>query len=336
VGAMSSVTERVRDSELAEAQEPSFEPAEYKLRTSDGQSATKAEWKVRVSPAGHKIIRHVWRDDVPWERCGNEWDPEETVWPTWPDGIEEEETTSPASPLAVLQEYWTTVGNRLRDSAKWMAAVLGAALATVIGTSPLSGMRQDKPQEIAIVLGAAGLVCLGVTLFLVLQVMRPRSVSFTDVQCARKRKWFLAGPLYKWRRMVESQQDLYLPCGVSSLLALRQSMIIEEVTLMALAQAKADARDPRASERLGDAQRARAARLMQLRVAAARIASVGEYYKLRERSSWATYAGVLFGLLGTAAIVAAFAWPVANGPHSTGGSGLHPTVALMLPLSGRS
>jgi hypothetical protein len=92
---------------------------------------------------------------------------------------------------------------------------------------------------------------------------------------------------------------------------LRQSMIIEEVTLMALARASAGGhRDAHASQRLCDAQSARAARLMQLRVAAARIASVGEYYKLRERSRWATYAGVLYGLLGTAAIVAAFAWPV--------------------------
>lgn len=306
---MSSITENIPGSELAEAQEPSFKPAEYTLRTSDGQSGARAEWKVQVCPDGHKIVRHVWCDKVPWEDCRQGWKLEEVVWPTWPGGIEEE-STSPASPLAGLQEYWTTVGNRLRDSAKWMAAVLGAALATVIGTSPLSGMRQHKPQEIAVILGAAGLVCLGITLFLVLQVMRPRSVSFTDVQCARKRAWLPPGPLYRWHRMVESQQDLYLPCGVSSLLMLRQSMIIEEVTLLALAQAKADARDQRACERLGDAQRARATRLTQLRIAAARIASVGEYYKLRERSSWATYGGVLFGLFGTAAIVAAFAWPV--------------------------
>jgi hypothetical protein len=307
---VSSIAENIRGSELSDAQEPSFEPTDYTLRTSDGQSDAKARWKVQVRPDGHKIIRRVWCDDVPWERCGKEWKLEEVVWPTWPGGIDDE-TTPPSSPLAGLQEYWSTVGNRLRDSAKWMAAVLGAAMATVIGTSPLSGMRQHRPQEIAVIIGAAGLVCLGVTLFLVLQVMRPRSVSFTDVQCARKRGWLPPGPLYRWRRTVESQQDLYLPCGVSSLIALRQSMIVEEVTLMALAQAKADARDQLASERLCDAQRARATRLTQLRVAAARIASVGEYYNLRERSSWATYAGVLFGLLGTAAIVAAFAWPVA-------------------------
>ncbi len=44
---------------------------------------------------------------------------------------------------------------------------------------------------------------------------------------------------------------------------------------------------------------ARAARLSELRVAAARIAAVGEYYKLRHRSSRASYGGVTCGLLAT-------------------------------------
>jgi hypothetical protein len=47
-----------------------------------------------------------------------------------------------------------------------------------------------------------------------------------------------------------------------------------------------------------------------LRAAAAKVATVGEYYTLRYRSSWATYGGILCGLLGTAAIVTAFAWPL--------------------------
>src|SRR5580692_1713835 len=110
---MSSITENIQDSELSEAQEPSFKPTDYTLRTSDGRSDAKARWKVQVAPDGHKIIRHVWCDDVPWDRCGMEWKPEEVVWPAWPGGIDEE-STSPASPLAGLQDYWSTAGNRLR------------------------------------------------------------------------------------------------------------------------------------------------------------------------------------------------------------------------------
>ena len=87
-------------------------------------------------------------------------------------------------------------------------------------------------------------------------------------------------------------------------------MIIEEVTLQALARARASARDPEASTMLRQAQTARAARLLELRTAGARIATVGEYYRLRARSTRATYGGVLSGVLGTAAIVAAFAWPM--------------------------
>jgi hypothetical protein len=188
---------------------------------------------------------------------------------------------------------------------------IGVAVATMIGTSPLAGMREHRPSPIAILVGSAGLVFLGITMFLVLQVMRPQSVSYTDVQYAAPRSdWFPQRPLYKWRRTVESQQDLYLPCGVKCLTSLRQSMIIEEITLMALSRATATARDQASREKLSDAQAARAAALSELRVTANRIAMVGEYYKLRYRSSWATYGGVLCGLFGTAAVVVAFAWPL--------------------------
>ena len=86
-------------------------------------------------------------------------------------------------------------------------------------------------------------------------------------------------------------------------------MIIEEMTLVALSRATATARNPASRHNLGQAQAARAARLRELRAAAAMIATVGEYYTLRYRSSWATYGGILCGLLGTAAIITAFAWP---------------------------
>ena len=76
---------------------------------------------------------------------------------------------------------------------------------------------------------------------------------------------------------------------MQTLTSLRQSMIIEEVTLQALARGRASAVDLAASQILCQAQTARAARLLELRTAAARIATVGEYYKLRARSTRATY-----------------------------------------------
>ncbi len=209
-----------------------------------------------------------------------------------------------------MQEYWSAVANRLRDAAKWTATALGAALAAVIGTSPLAAMRVQRPHSAAIILAAAGLVLLGITMFLVLQVMRPQSVSYGDVESARSRRWLPQRSLYKLKQVIDVNQDLYLPCGISGLDSLRQSMVIEEATLMALADAIATAADATATTAFCEAKAARAERLLQLRVAAARIATIGEYYKLRRRSSWATYCGMPCGLLATAAIVAAFAWPV--------------------------
>ena len=122
--------------------------------------------------------------------------------------------------------------------------------------------------------------------------------------------WLPRSALYKWRAEIESQQDLYLPCGVKCLTSLRQSMRIEELTLVALSCAAAAAGDQASREKLCEAQAARAIRLRELRTTAAMVVTVGEYYKLRQRSSWATYGGVLCGLMGTAAIVTAFAWPL--------------------------
>ena len=157
-----------------------------------------------------------------------------------------------------MQEYWSAVANRLRDAAKWTATALGAALAAVIGTSPLAAMRVQRPHSAAIILAAAGLVLLGITMFLVLQVMRPQSVSYGDVESARSRRWLPQRSLYKLKQVIDVHQDLYLPCGISGLDSLRQSMVIEEATLMALADAIATAADATATTAFCEAKAARA------------------------------------------------------------------------------
>jgi len=285
---------------------PQFTESRKKVHTASGRpDRTQARWEVVVRPDGHKIIRDVLYEKHLWEPEKEHWEPEEVIWPTWPARSEDEAILAD-SPLAGAQEYWAEVGSRLRDSAKWTATVLGAALAAIVGTSPLTVFTTHHPQRTTIVVGLIGIVFLFLTLFLVVQVMRPQSVSYADVQSAQ-------GPwqksLSKWRNIVESEEDLYLPCGVKCLTSLRQSMIIEEVTLGALARARASARDLQTSEILVAAQTARSARLVELRTASARIATIGEYYKLRARSTHATYGGILSGLIGTIAIVMAFAWP---------------------------
>jgi hypothetical protein len=281
----------------------------------------RGTWHVDVLPRGQTVTRKAYyrgrRGTVTAE-------PEEVIWPTWP-ATTAEEVAVHGAPLEDLQRYWGTAGNRLRESAKWMATVLGAAIATVIGASPLAGLSNHL-QLTAVLMGGAGLILLGLTMLLVLRVMQPQAVSYADVQAARpphglvrvlhkglRRHWrhsyVLESPLYRWRHAVESHQDLYLPCAVTSLRGLRRSMVLEEATLVALALARESAQDA-AAENLSLAQTARTARLLELRVAAARIATIGEYYALRTRSTQATYGGIVCGVLGTAAIVLAFAWPI--------------------------
>ena len=69
-----------------------------------------------------------------------------------------------------------TIGG-LRDSAKWLAAVIGAALGSVIPTAQLGGLGHLHLSASSKVLGAVGLVLVSMTLLFVLRVLRPASVS---------------------------------------------------------------------------------------------------------------------------------------------------------------
>jgi hypothetical protein len=307
---MSAIGDAIRGRQARDKDELPHRLADFSLTTSTGKpEPAQCCWRVVLSTDGHQIRRDIWsgpgpgRPDAvlkPWQALDEGWEPEGIIWPTWPTG----ESTAADSPLAGMQQCWVKAGDRLRDSAKWMATVLGVALAAVVGTSPLTPLRQHHPAGIAIGLGLGGLALLGLTLFLVLQVMRPQEVSYTDIQTAHK------GALTRWRSTVEAHEDLYLPCGVNDLTSLRQSMIVEEVTLLALAQARGREHAKEISRRLCEAQAARSARLQELRVTAAQIETIGDYYQLRAKSTLATYGGVLCGLAGSAAIIAAFAWPL--------------------------
>jgi hypothetical protein len=252
---------------------------------------------------------------------------EDVIWPAWPATIEEE-TEVATTPLADLQRYWSEAGNRLRESAKWLATVLGAALAAVIGTSPSADLSRHHLQVIAAVIGAAGLLCLAITMILVLRVMQPPEISFEQIEESTKAKvaesfnhpsrqfsswihWHEKSALCRWKSKVETHPDLYLPCGVNCLKQLRSFIRLEEATLVALIRYRADSVDSGVARNLKSAQEARAARLLELRTAAARITAVGEYYAVQARSTQARNYGTTFGFLGTALVVLAFAWPLA-------------------------
>jgi hypothetical protein len=286
----------------------------------DAPEWTNGEWRVEVTVHKHLISRSIWFRDTPWLAAKSSG----VIWPTWPATLAEEKDTSP-SPLKDLQQHWDEAISRLRNSAKWMSAVLGAALASVIPTAPLTGLGKGHTSTATAVLGVTGLLFLSITMLLILQVMRPQSVSYTDIQEAKapgglrgalrnRERWtkshVFESPLYRWQRTITEHPDLYLPCGVKSLDILRQLMTVEELTLIALSQARENAEIDPARANIGLAQAARAARLYELRSAAATIAEVGTYYIARARSTVATFGGVAFGFLGLVAIVAAVAWPI--------------------------
>jgi hypothetical protein len=290
--------------------------------SSRGPDVAQGGWDVQIYPSAHQIARVAcYRKD---DGKSIHEEPDEVIWPTWPATIDDEAEVT-TSPLADLQRYWTTAGNRLRESAKWMATVLGAALGSVVGTSPVSG---HSFQVRAALIGLAGLVCLGITMMLVLRVMQPPAVSYEDIQAAGEpmqtlqtsdgfswsiRSWVTRhkkNSLRRWAQIVNSHPDLYLPCDVPSLGELRWSIGLEEATLVRLSQFREDTSDLNVVGILKRAKEARAARLLELRAAAARITTIGEYYALQARSVEATYGGVTFGILGTALIVLAFAWPL--------------------------
>ncbi|WP_433291359.1 hypothetical protein ACQP2F_25275 [Actinoplanes sp. CA-030573] len=264
-----------------------WDKVEQHLDTSTGTAAEgTCRWEVTLRPGPDgAIVREVRAGGQPWNPA------EETIWPAWSPSFGQD--AGAGAPLEGVHDYWSAAGDRLRDSAKWLSAVIGASLGVLVGTSPLADLGQHRPPGIALAAGAAGIVLLGTTLFLVLLVIRPTSLSFADVQKAGDKS-----AVGRWREIVERQQDLYLPTGITTLTALRQSMIVEEVTLAALA------RVPNA-----EARAVRAARLKELRDAAARVATIGEFYRIRRRSTVATTVGLVLGLAGTILIVVAFAWP---------------------------
>jgi len=297
---------------------------EYILPMADDRPAcTSGAWRVVVQVRGSVVTRAVTYEGARWSPAGSPLEGEpwtEVIWPTWPATVADELEAS-ESPLQDLLQHWDVTIGRLRDSAKWLAAVIGAALASVIPTAQLGGLGHMHLSDSSKVLGTLGLLLISMTLLLVLRVLRPTSVSYADVQDAvsppglRGRLRGLVrefsddshafeSPLYRWKHTVEAHHDLYLPCGITRLDRLRQLMTVEEVTLVALSRATEDAESDDLLQTLKAAQAARAARLHELRAAAATVVAIGTYYVVRARSTLASYGGVALGLAGLLAIAA--------------------------------
>jgi len=283
----------------------------FRATTSDG-SGGRASWTVTVPRPENGLVRRQVRyepengNSIAW-RTENE---DEVIWPTWTSQAGPQGGTDADTALDRVHDYWSQSADRIRDSAKWLAAILGLTVGALVGTSPLSEIRTKPPQLPAILFGVFGLLCLTGTMWLILKVLRPTWTSFEDLQQANEAD--RRSPLGRWKHTVESQQDLYLPSGIATLTGLRQEMIVNEISLTALARAIYAARS--ASDDISllqEAQAAQVRRLEELRAAASRISSIGEFYELRQFSSTASTVGGLLAVAGTACIIFGFAWPPA-------------------------
>jgi hypothetical protein len=100
-----------------------------------------AQWEVVVLPGESGIIRRkIALNGAPWVPHQRDWCPGADVWPTWSPTMVRDAATN--TPLQGAHDYWSAADDRLRDSGKWMAAVIGVGLAALVGSSPLARMRE--------------------------------------------------------------------------------------------------------------------------------------------------------------------------------------------------
>jgi hypothetical protein len=228
----------------------------------------------------------------------HQWHHDRYIWPGWAPKLEEQ-LVDARSPLEDVHDYWEAATTRLRDGARWMASVIGATLAAMVATSPFAQDHKHHLTWASVTLGFGGLSLLIVTLVLILHVLLPHSVSFNDIRNAKDPK----SPLGRLKATIVNEPDLYLPCGIFALEGLQQAIKIEELTLMALADASHHEKAAEWQALIQEAEVGRAARLRELRRATASIALIGEHYKLRSYSRTATILGPIFAALGAMATI---------------------------------
>jgi hypothetical protein len=145
-------------------------------------SPDPAYWEVRVfrrSPLG-VIERVVHLDNKAWQ--GDEpSQPEAILWPTW-ESVEPTggPSASDGTALDGIHASWASSTDRIRDSAKWLATIIGVAVGALVGTSPLADLGPHPFTTAGWTCALLGLASLAVTMFLVLQVLRPSDVSYDE------------------------------------------------------------------------------------------------------------------------------------------------------------
>jgi hypothetical protein len=229
----------------------------------------------------------------------------ERVWPVWVPGPDS------GSTLADFEKNWADASRQARATAKWIATILGLALAALIGSAPLSGIRNDDIPLRAYVIGAIGFVCIAFTLFLVVRVLVPQVTGFEDLISDKR-------PFKDLRGRFQLNSGIFLPVRITTFAELGGRAQVEALTL--------DRLETRIEEYHGDpakkedfdvlcaAYDGRTKWLAYLKETAAQWAIIASYLVVKERVGWARILGLITGIAGTALIVIAFLMPKPQAP----------------------
>lgn len=253
---------------------------------------------------------------------------EEPLWPIWVPTPDSETT------VADFEKQWADASAQARSTAKWLATVLGAALAALIGSAPLANLRGLYVPWLAYLYGGVGLVLVALTLFLVLRVLVPRVTGFDDLTSGGR-------SFSKLKNRLEGHGGVLLPTGIRSMDELACRAQLEALTLNQLAILLTEVKQPdsviskeggaasslldrsekpdaNANEQRHDtlmaAQAGRAQWLTYLTETITQWTAVASYQDVENRARLARVVGLISGTVGTALIVVSFLMPTVKTP----------------------
>jgi hypothetical protein len=223
----------------------------------------------------------------------------EQVWPIW---VPQEDSDSSASDFEKSSE---DSASQARSTAKWVATILGAALAALIGSAPLSGIRDDYIPRAAYLCAGFGLAFLVFTIFLVIRVLIPQVTLFGD--------FFKDDHFKDLEEIIERSSGIMLPIGISTLAELGGRVRLEAITLNELARDAAEQSSPIGADLADSARTGRGKWLEYLSRQVDQWTAIASYDEVRQRVGFVRIGGLITGGIGTALIVLAFLIPGASG-----------------------
>jgi len=221
---------------------------------------------------------------------------------------------------ATTDAFWAKAPDQARSTAKWIATVIGAALAAIVGTAPLSPLGGKDIDWVSLsgLLIGIGLALLGVTIFLVLSVLVPGIPTFADlmkpIPVPKFLRWELpwwipmSTPRARWlmAEKVAEKNGVQLPIGIHSLNELGYGIRIEEMTLDRIAERLAQTKDKDQIAAWTKVKTDRGQWLESLKSSVAQWTIVGSYLSVKVRSDRARSIGLVSGIVGGALLVAGY------------------------------